>query len=38
MRIFIASPDEKLRLAMLLFLENEPGMIVVGLATVSPVY
>jgi DNA-binding NarL/FixJ family response regulator len=32
MRIFIASPDEKLRLALLLFLENETGMIVVGLS------
>ena len=31
-RIFIASPDEKLRLALLLFLENETGMIVVGLS------
>ena len=32
MRIFIASSDEKLRLALLLFLENETGMIVVGLS------
>jgi hypothetical protein len=32
MRIFIAIPDEKLRLALLLFLENETGMIVVGLS------
>jgi DNA-binding response OmpR family regulator len=36
MRIFIASTDEKLRLAMLLFLENEPGMIVVGLSDRLP--
>lgn len=32
MRIFIASADEKLRSALLLFLENETGMIVVGLS------
>ena len=32
MRIFIASTDEKLRFALLLFLENETGMIVVGLS------
>ncbi len=32
MRIFIASADEKLRSALLLFLENETGMVVVGLS------
>ncbi len=32
MRIFIASSDEKLRLALLLFLENDTGLIVVGLS------
>jgi len=32
MRIFIASADEKLRSALLLFLENVTGMVVVGLS------
>ncbi len=32
MRIFIASPDERLRLALLLFLDHEPGMVVVGMS------
>jgi DNA-binding NarL/FixJ family response regulator len=36
MRIFIASSNEKLRLALVLFLENVPGMIVVGLSDRLP--
>jgi DNA-binding NarL/FixJ family response regulator len=32
MRIFLASGDERLRLVLLLFLDNEPGMVVVGMA------
>lgn len=32
MRIFIASADDKLRLALQLFLDDEPGMVVVGLS------
>ena len=32
MRIFIASPDDKFRLALLMFLDDEPGMAVVGLS------
>ena len=36
MRIFIASTDEKLRLALLLFLENETDLIVIGLADRLP--
>ena len=32
MRIFIASPDDKLRLALLMFLDDEHGMSVVGLS------
>ena len=32
MRIFLASSDEMLRLALLLYLNNEPGMAVVGMA------
>jgi DNA-binding NarL/FixJ family response regulator len=31
LRIFIAFADEKLRIAMLLLLDHEPGMIVVGI-------
>ncbi len=31
MRIFIACADERLRIAMLLLLENEPGIFVVGI-------
>ncbi len=32
MRIFIASADERLRLALLIFLDHEPGMVVVGMS------
>ncbi len=32
MRIFIASADERLRLALLLLLDHEPGMVVVGMS------
>ena len=32
MRIFIASDDERLRLALLLLLDHEPGMVVVGMS------
>jgi DNA-binding NarL/FixJ family response regulator len=32
MRIFLASADERLRLALLVFLDHEPGMGVVGMA------
>ena len=32
LRIFIACPDEKLRLALLMFVDHEPGMVAVGLA------
>ena len=32
MRLFIACPDPKLRLALILFLEKEPGMAVVGIS------
>jgi hypothetical protein len=31
LRIFIAFADEKLRIAMLLLLDHEPGMVVVGI-------
>jgi DNA-binding NarL/FixJ family response regulator len=32
MRIFIASADKTFRLALLLLLESEPGMVVIGIA------
>jgi DNA-binding NarL/FixJ family response regulator len=32
LRIFIACPDDKLRLALLMFVDHEPGMIAVGIA------
>jgi SARP family transcriptional regulator, regulator of embCAB operon len=32
MRIFLASADERLRLVLHLLLDNEPGIVVVGLA------
>jgi DNA-binding NarL/FixJ family response regulator len=32
MRIFLASADERLRLALLLLLDHQPGMVVVGLS------
>ena len=32
MRIFIASADQTLRLALLLLLESEPGMVVIGIS------
>lgn len=31
-RIFVASADENLRLALLIFLDHQPGMVVVGLS------
>lgn len=31
-RIFVASSDENLRLALLIFLDHQPGMVVVGLS------
>ena len=31
MRIFVASSDRVLRLALLLLLESEPGMVVIGM-------
>lgn len=36
MRIFIACADEKLRLALLLLLDHQPGMVVVGLSDRMP--
>ena len=30
-RIFVASPDEQLRLALVLFLDHTPGMVVAGM-------
>jgi DNA-binding NarL/FixJ family response regulator len=32
MRIFLASADERLRLALILLLDHQPGMVVVGLS------
>jgi len=32
LRIFIACPDEKLRLALLMFVDHESGMVAVGIA------
>ena len=32
MRIFIASADKTLRLALQLLLESEPGMVVIGMS------
>jgi DNA-binding NarL/FixJ family response regulator len=32
MRLFIASADRALRLALLMLLENEPGMVVIGMS------
>jgi DNA-binding NarL/FixJ family response regulator len=32
MRVFLASADERLRLALLLLLDHQPGMVVVGLS------
>ena len=32
LRIFVASPDERLRLALILFLADEPNLVVVGIA------
>jgi DNA-binding NarL/FixJ family response regulator len=32
MRIFVACADERLRIALLLLLDNEPGMLVVGIS------
>ena len=32
LRVFIASPDEKLRLALMVFVDKEPGMVVAGLS------
>jgi DNA-binding NarL/FixJ family response regulator len=36
MRVFIASPDEKLRLALMMFVDKEPGMSVIGMADRLP--
>ena len=36
MRIFIACADERLRLALLLLLDHQPGMVVVGLSDRMP--
>lgn len=36
MRIFIACADERLRLALLMLLDHEPGMVVVGMSDRLP--
>lgn len=32
MRVFIVSPDDRLRLALMMFVDKEPGMVVVGMS------
>ena len=32
MRVFIASPDDRFRLAMMVFVDKEPGLIVAGMS------
>jgi DNA-binding NarL/FixJ family response regulator len=36
MRVFITSQDEKLRLALMMFVDKEPGMSVIGMADRLP--